>query len=111
MKKGVSSTKNGWCIFLRSDPSKCVFSQGAVNLTSKLFEDVSEIQNGDLKTNILVSCEKLEKFLMHYASLHMTSQNDSETELSIEQQELGKVFKKAFRLGLLSYCYKTNLII
>lgn len=40
---------------------------------------------------------------MHYASIHMTSQNDSETELSIEQQELGNVFKKAFRFFRFSF--------
>jgi len=63
--------------------------QDAVNLTSKLLKDVSEMQNSGLKTNILVSCEKLEKFVLHYASLHMTLQNGSETELSMEQQEMG----------------------
>ena len=68
--------------------------QDAVNLTSKLLEDASEMQNGDMKTNILVSCQKLEKFVLHYASLHMTSQNDSETKLSTEQQEIGKTLKK-----------------
>ena len=59
------------------------------------------MQNGDLKTNILVSCEKLEKFVVHYAKLHMTSQNDSATELSIEQQEIGKTFEKAVRSCLI----------
>ena len=68
--------------------------QDAVNLTSKLLEDASDIQNSDMKTNILVSCQKLEKFVLHYASLHMTSQNDSDTKLSTEQQEIGKTLKK-----------------
>ena len=51
------------------------------------------MENGGLKINILVSSGKLEKFVMQYARLHMTSQNDSETELSIEQQEIGMALK------------------
>jgi len=56
---------------------------------------MSEIQNGGLETNILLSCEKLGKFVLHYASLHMTSQNGSETKLSMEQKEIGKALKKS----------------
>lgn len=70
------------------------FFQDAVNLTSKLLKDASEMQNSGMKKNILVSCQKLEKFVLHYASLHMTAQNDSETTLSMEQQEIGKALKK-----------------
>ena len=66
------------------------YLQDAVNLTSKLLEDASEMQNSEMKINILVSCGKLEKFVLHYASLHMTPQNDSETRLSMVQQEIGK---------------------
>lgn len=68
--------------------------QDAVNLTSKLLENVIEIQNSGLKTNILVSCEKLEKFVLQYASLHMKSHNGSETELFMVQQEIGKALRK-----------------
>lgn len=66
----------------------------AVNLTSKLLENVIEIQNSGLKTNILVSCEKLEKFVLQYANLHMTSHNGSETELFMVQQEIGMTVMK-----------------
>ena len=68
--------------------------QNAVNLTSRLLGDLGEIQNGGLENNILLSCEKLEKFVLQYASLHMTLQNGSETELSMEQKEIGKALKK-----------------
>lgn len=77
--------------------------QDAVNLTSKLLENVIEIQNSGLKTNILVSCEKLEKFVLQYASLHMKSHNGSETELFMVQQEIGKALRKHYHLALLFY--------
>lgn len=66
--------------------------QNAINITSKLLKDASEIQSSDLNTNILVSCDKLEKFAIQYATHHITSHNDSEAEISIEQQELGEAF-------------------
>lgn len=62
------------------------FLQNAVNLTSTLFRKAS---TADSKVNILVSFEKLEVFAMNYASLHLTPQNGSEREISIEQKELG----------------------
>lgn len=64
--------------------------QSAINLTSTLLKDASNLDNSNV--NILVSCEKLEKFAMEYANLHMTSQNGSEAEISIEQEELGSAF-------------------
>lgn len=62
------------------------FLQNAVNLTSTL---VRKASTADSKVNILVSFEKLEVFAMNYASLHLTPQNGSEREISIEQKELG----------------------
>lgn len=66
--------------------------QNALNITSKLLEDLGEMQSSELNANILVSCDKLEKFALQYAELHMTSLNDSEAEISIEQQEIGEAF-------------------
>lgn len=66
--------------------------QNAVNITSKLLKDLGEIQNSDLNSNILVSCDKLEKFVIQYATFHMASQNGSEAEISIEKQEIGEAF-------------------
>ncbi|KAJ7370068.1 hypothetical protein OS493_034277 [Desmophyllum pertusum] len=63
--------------------------ENAVNLTSKLLKDVSDIQNGDSNTNILVSAINWKKFVIQYVTLHLTSQNDSESEISIEQEEIG----------------------
>ena len=65
------------------------FLQNAVNLTSTL---VRKASTADSKVNILVSFEKLEVFAMNYASLHLTPQNGSEREISIEQKELGIAF-------------------
>lgn len=62
------------------------FLQNAVNLTSTL---VRKASTADSRVNILVSFEKLEVFAMNYASLHLTPQNGSEREISIEQKELG----------------------
>ncbi len=73
----------------------CLFFslQDAVNITSKLLKDLGEMQNSDLNANILVSCDKLEKFVIQYATLHMaSSQNGSEAEISIEKQEIGEAF-------------------
>ncbi|KAL9962451.1 hypothetical protein ACROYT_G031555 [Oculina patagonica] len=77
--------------FNASEPSSL---ENAVNITSKLLKDVGEIQNSDLNTNILVSCNKLEKFVIQYATLHMASQNGSEAEISIEKQEIAVTVKK-----------------
>ncbi|RMX43615.1 hypothetical protein pdam_00021236, partial [Pocillopora damicornis] len=66
-----------------SEPSSL---ENAVNLTSTL---VRKASTADSKVNILVSFEKLEVFAMNYASLHLTPQNGSEREISIEQKELG----------------------
>ena len=77
--------------------------QNAVNLTSKLLEDAREMQDSGhgMEINILVSCGKLEKFALNYASLHMRLQNDSETKLSMEQHEIGKALKiKAITIHL-----------
>lgn len=62
------------------------FLQNAVNLTSTL---VRKASTADSKVNILVSFEKLKVFAMNFASLHLTPQNGSEREISIEQEELG----------------------
>lgn len=59
------------------------------------------MQNSDLNTNILVSCKKLETFVIQYATIHMTPKNDTEAELSIEQEEIGKTFEKAVRSSLI----------
>ena len=64
--------------------------QGALNLTSSLLKDMNDIQQGDLGTNILVSCDKLEKFAVQYAKYHMTSENNSQAEVSIEEDEIGE---------------------
>ena len=76
--------------------------QDAVNLTSKLLEDARKMQNSGhgIKTNILVSCGKLEKFVLQYASLHKTLKNDSERKLSLEQQEIGKAFINSIAIHL-----------
>nr|XP_058952786.1 adhesion G-protein coupled receptor D1-like [Pocillopora verrucosa] len=66
-----------------SEPSSL---ENAVNLTSTL---VRKASTADSKVNILVSFEKLEVFAMNYANLHLTPQNGSEREISIEQKELG----------------------
>ena len=51
------------------------------------------MQSSELNANILVSGDKFEKFALQYAELHMTSENDSTTEISIEQQEIGEAFE------------------
>ena len=51
---------------------------------------MNDIQQGDSGTNILVSCDKLEKFAVQYAKYHMTSENNSQAEVSIEEDEIGE---------------------
>lgn len=65
-----------------------VLPQSAVNVTSSLLKEMNKIQDSGLTTNILVSCNKLETFVLQYARYHM---NNSQAEMSIEEDELGKV--------------------
>lgn len=53
---------------------------------------MNRLQHSELTTNILVSCDKLEKFALQYAKYYMTrKKNDSQVEISIEDAEIGEV--------------------
>ena len=66
--------------------------KSAVNITSSLLKDIHKVQAGEIRTNILVHLDKLEKFAFNYAKLHVRSEmNNSAREISFGDEEIGKI--------------------
>ncbi|XP_074606810.1 adhesion G-protein coupled receptor D1-like isoform X1 [Acropora palmata] len=61
----------------------------AVNISSSLLKDIHKVQAGEIRTNMLVHLDKLEKVAFNYAKLHVRSEmNSSAREISFVSEEL-----------------------